>query len=203
MKEIAANIWNAWNEQGGPKYPHEKVVQFCFRNYPQDQRGNVRALDLGCGSGVHVVFLAAEGFKTTGTDISEVGIANAKRKLNALGLDAVLRTAGADEMDFPPGSFDLVICVGVYDCVGPAVAKSSVGKLLDVLSLGARGLFLFASDQDFRVKGENSLGVHGYNREEVDEIFSRAFARVWIDRYITTYQGGTSEQNDWLITVQR
>jgi SAM-dependent methyltransferase len=203
MKRIAANIWNAWNEPGGPKYPHEKVVQFCFRNYPEAQRGNVRALDLGCGSGVHVVFLATEGFRTTGVDISEIGIANAQRKLNGFGLEAVLRTAGVDELDFPPESFDLVICVGVYDCAGMAIAKSSIGKLLNILSPGAHGLFLFASNRDFRVKGENPLGLHGYKRDEVDEMFSCSFTRVWIDRYITTYQGGTSEQNDWLITVQR
>jgi SAM-dependent methyltransferase len=203
MKKIAASLWNAWNEQDGPKYPHEKVVQFCFRNYRQDQRGNVRALDLGCGSGVHVVFLATEGFKTTGVDISEVGIANAKRKVDTLGLEAALCIGRADEIDFPDRSFDLVTCIGLYDCTGPAVAKSSVGRLLDVLSLGGRGIFLFASDRDFRVKNENSLGLYGYNREEIDEMFSCGFARVWVDRYITTYQGGTSQQNDWLITVHR
>jgi cyclopropane fatty-acyl-phospholipid synthase-like methyltransferase len=203
MKKMAASIWDAWNEQGGPKYPHEKVVQFCFRNYPQDQRGNVQALDLGCGTGVHVVFLTTEGFRTTGVDISEVGIAKAKKKLSAFGLEAAFCTAGVDEIDFPHSSFNLVICVGVYDCTGPAVAKTSVGKLLDVLSLGARGLFVFASDRDFRVNTENPLGLHGYKRGEVEEIFSCGFARVWIDRYVTTYQGGTSEQNDWLVTIQR
>lgn len=28
------DIWNEWNSSSGPKYPHEKVIQFCFRNYP-------------------------------------------------------------------------------------------------------------------------------------------------------------------------
>jgi cyclopropane fatty-acyl-phospholipid synthase-like methyltransferase len=198
-----ANIWDAWNEQGGPRYPHEKVVQFCFRNYPRDQRSCVRALDVGCGSGVHVVFLASEGFQTTGVDISNVGISNVQQKLNVLGLKASLRVEGADTLDFLSSSFDLVICVGVYDCTGPVIASASVERLRQVLSRSGRGLFLFASDRDFRIKRENPLGLHGYTRREVEDLFESGFARVWIDHYITTYEGGQLEQNDWLVTVER
>ena len=199
----SANVWDAWNEHGGPKYPHEKVIQFCFRNYPRDQRSCVRALDVGCGSGVHVVFLASEGFQTTGIDISNVGISNVHQRVNSLGLKASLRTEGADTLDFLSSSFDLVVCVGVYDCTGPVVAKASVERLRQVLSRGGRGIFLFASDRDFRVQGENTLGLHGYTRREVEDMFGYGFARVWIDHYITTYEAGRLEQNDWLVTLEK
>jgi cyclopropane fatty-acyl-phospholipid synthase-like methyltransferase len=200
---MSPKLWDVWNEKGGPKYPHEKIVQFCFRNYAPNERGRIRALDLGCGSGVHVVFLASEGFQTAGIDISNVGISNVQQRLNALGLKASLRVEGAATLDFPPSSFDLVVCVGVYDCTGPVIAKASVERLRQVLSPGGRGLFLFASDRDFRIKGENHFGLHGYTRREVEDIFTNRFARVWIDQYITTYQGGTTEQNDWLVSIQR
>ena len=200
---MSANLWDAWNEQGGPKYPHEKVVQFCFRNFRPDQRARVRALDVGCGSGVHVVFLASEGFQTTGIDISAVGISNVQDRLNALGLKASLRIEGAETLDFLSNSFDLVVCFGVYDCTGPVIARASVERLRQVLSHGGLGLFLFASDCDFRIKGENLLGLHGYTRREVEDIFMHGFARVWIDKYITTYRGGQWEQNDWLVTLER
>src|SRR2546426_7636787 len=62
MAEVHTDIWNTWNASGGPKYPHEKVIQYCFRNFPPEQRSSVRALDVGCGGGVHTAFLAAEGF---------------------------------------------------------------------------------------------------------------------------------------------
>jgi len=200
---MATNIWDVWNEGGGPKYPHEKVIQFCFRNYPPDQRKNVRALDLGCGSGVHTVFLATEGFQVTGIDISKVGIENTRRKLNALGLKALLRVDSADVLDFPCESFDLVICIGVYDCTGPAVAKASVQRLADVLASGGRGLFVFASDRDFRANGEKFCPLYGYTRSRMSKIFAQGFAKIWIDRYITTYQGGQIEQNDWLIKLKK
>jgi cyclopropane fatty-acyl-phospholipid synthase-like methyltransferase len=203
VTKTSANLWDAWNEQGGPKYPHEKVVQFCFRNFRPDQRPCVRALDVGCGSGVHVVFLASEGFQTTGVDISAVGISNAQQRLNALGLKASLRIEGAETLDFLSSSFDLVVCVGVYDCTGPVIAKASVERLRQVLSPGGCGLFLFASDRDFRIKGENPFGLHGYTRDEVEDIFTNGFARVWIDLYITTYEGAQFQQNDWLVTLKR
>lgn len=197
------DIWNRWNEGGGPKYPHEKVVQFCFRNFPQDRRTSLRALDVGCGSGVHTVFLAHEGFKVTATDISEVGIANTKHAIESRGLGAVLRVESADRLADPPETFDLIVCVSVYDSAGPVVAKRSVGRLQQALVRGGRGLFLFASDRDFRIQQENRLGLYGYSRGEVDELFAAGFSQVWVDRYITTYHGQEYEQNDWLVTLVR
>ena len=195
--------WDDWNEQGGPKYPHEKVIQFCFRKYAPEQRAKTRVLDLGCGSGVHVVFLASEGFQVTGTDKSPVGIENTKRKLLSLNLSADLRVEDAAVVEFPPGSFDLVISVGVYDSAGPAVSAASVRRVRQVLKPGGRGFFMFASDRDFQTGSDNPYGLYGYTRSEVEALFAVDFAEVCLDRYITTYEGGRIEQNDWLVTVQR
>jgi len=196
--------WDAWNAQGGPKYPHEKVIQFCFRNYKPEARQNVRALDLGCGSGVHTLFLVSEGFNVTGVDPSESGIANTRRLLEGRQLVADLLRVGAEAIDFPPESFELIICIGVIDAVGPKLARKAMTRLAGILAKGGRGLFLFASDRDFRIGVEHPFGVqlHGYTRKEVDDLFAETFAEVWIDHYITTYQGGRSEQNDWLVTVR-
>lgn len=196
--------WDAWNTQGGPKYPHEKVIQFCFRNFPPTLRAGVRVLDLGCGSGVHTAFLAAEGFTVTGVDPSKAGIANTRQRLAALGLDATLQIQRAEALDFPADSFDLVICVGVFDAAGPENARAAVGKLSEILAPGAQGMFLFASDRDFRVGVEHPFGliIHGYPQDEVERMFAGSFKQVWIDRYITTYERGRYEQNDWLVTIR-
>lgn len=194
--------WNSWNQSGGPQYPHEKVVQFVFRNFCSEVRSQTRVLDLGCGSGVHCVFLAKEGFQVTGTDLSEIGISNTQQKLEILNLKAELRIEAADELSFPPNSFDSVICMSVYDCAGPHVAQASIHKLNTLLAKGGRGLFLFASDRDFRVQ-DPQIGLYGYSPEEVEALFKDHFSKVWIDRYITTYKSGAIEQNDWLITVEQ
>ncbi|MGD9681661.1 MAG: hypothetical protein AB7W16_10790, partial [Candidatus Obscuribacterales bacterium] len=61
----------------------------------------------------------------------------------------------------------------------------------------------FASDKDFRITEgmDESLGLYGYSREEVDELFAGCFVKVDVDRYITTFGGGKMEQNEWLVTV--
>jgi cyclopropane fatty-acyl-phospholipid synthase-like methyltransferase len=195
--------WNAWHKDAEPKYPQEKVIQFCFRHFPPKDRPETRALDLGCGSGVHTVFMASEGFQVTGTDVSPVGVANTRRKLDALGLHAELRVEGIDVIDFPPNSFDLVVCYEVLEAAGPALARASLHRLLQVLKPGGRGLFVFTSDRDYRITPEFPFKLHGYTRDEVEEMFREGFVRVWIDRYISTYEGGKYELNDWLVTLQR
>jgi cyclopropane fatty-acyl-phospholipid synthase-like methyltransferase len=200
---MSVEIWDQWNSGGGTNYPQEKVVQFCFRNYPaRADREQARALDLGCGSGVHTAFLAIEGFRVTGTDRSAMGVENTRRRIRELGLEADLRVEGADVLDFPDSSFDLVLCIGVYDSAGPTVARRSVERLRHVMSPSARGLFLFSSDRDSSLQGENPWRFHGFTRAEVEDLFT-GFAQVWIDRYITTYEGGRIEQNEWIVTVRR
>ena len=201
---LSANRWDFWNELGGPKYPYEKVVQFCFRNYPSyEQRKDTKVLDLGCGSGVNCLFLAKEGFQVTGTDISEVGITNTQHKLDELHLQADLRVEGADLLNFPENFFNLVICVGVYDCTGPDVAKASIQRIACILANEGKGIFIFASDRDFRIQREKLFELYGYSKEEVENIFLDRFSKVYIDRYITTYESQKLEQNEWLITVEK
>ena len=197
------DIWEDWNRQGGPKYPHEKVIQFCFRNFPRrENRSGKTALDLGCGGGVHAVFLAEEGFSVTGVDFSSEAIRTTRAKLDGLGLDAVLDTQRLENLELPEASFDLVISVSVLEAAGPQSAAVGLSRLPALLRPGALGLFLFAAAGDFRIQGANESQLHGYDRAEVEALFSTGFPRVWIDEYITTYRGGEWRQHDWLVTIQ-
>jgi cyclopropane fatty-acyl-phospholipid synthase-like methyltransferase len=53
-------------------------------------RGARRVLDLGCGAGRHLVYLAREGFEMHGMDIAENGLAHAQRWLESESLAAEL-----------------------------------------------------------------------------------------------------------------
>ena len=194
-------VWERWNSDGGPRYPNEKVVQFCFRNYPGGCRLRTHALDLGCGSGVHAVFLAREGFRVTAVDFSETGVANTREKLAAQNLTAEVRCSSLFALDFPERTFDLVLCIGVIETMPPDSSARALSRLRPLLRAGARGLFLFAAADDFRVATVGTDGLHGYTRPEVEEIFLPHFERLWIDEYMTTYEGGRVVQRDWLVTV--
>jgi SAM-dependent methyltransferase len=68
-----------------------------------------RALDLACGEGRNAVWLAARGWRVTGIDFSEVGLAKARRLAETRGVRA--RWIAADLLDYTPEprAFDLVL----------------------------------------------------------------------------------------------
>ena len=196
-------LWDGWNIAGGPRYPHEKMVQFTFRAFPPERRAGARALDLGCGTGVHSVFLAENGFSVVAVDISPVAVETTRRRLYEAGLTADLTVSSIDAIDVPAASLDLVICAGVLDSTGPEVARRALRLVARAMAPRARGAFLFAAEGDFRVLGENPYGLHGYREDEVLGLFADGFSEVLVDRTLTTYGGGREEQRDWLVTVTR
>jgi SAM-dependent methyltransferase len=197
------SLWDEWSAKGGPRYPHEKVVQFTFRAFPPERRSGARALDLGCGTGAHSVFLAENGFSVTAVDISPVAVETTRRRLAAAGLKADLVVASIDEVDLAARSLDLVICSGVLDSTGPEIARRALELLSTAMAPRARGAFMFAAQGDFRVLGKNPYGLHGYGEGEVRNLFADGFSEVLLDRTLTTYGGGREEQRDWLVTVTR
>jgi SAM-dependent methyltransferase len=73
-----------------------------------------RALDLGCGTGTNVRYLAEHGWQATGVDFVPAAIAKARRRLRSLPVD--LRVADVTrlgELDFP-GLFDLALDMGCF-----------------------------------------------------------------------------------------
>ena len=65
------------------KYPAEDLIRFIARNfYRASNRNNVRILEVGCGPGANLWFLAREGFSVYGVDGSETAIRLAKQRLD-------------------------------------------------------------------------------------------------------------------------
>ena len=70
--------------------------------------GSSHVLDIGCGCGIPVARqLTAAGHQVTGIDISDIQIERARQ----LAPGATFIRADATELDFPPGSFNAVICL--------------------------------------------------------------------------------------------
>lgn len=205
MDTNATSQWDQWNETGGPRYPHEKVVQFLFRRFPDRARRNgLRVLDLGCGSGVHTVFLAREGFEAHGSDISPVGVRNTDARLTEAGCNATVSVGSVEAIAYPDNHFDALFSIGVLECAGLALFVGALAEVVRVLKPGAPALLCFASDLDFRLRDGNALGLHGFTDAEILQaaVNVRGLVSVfWMDRYITTYENKRIEQNDHLVTL--
>ena len=67
------------------------------------------ALDVGCGTGFLSLEMAARGHRVSGIDFAPAMLAAAQRKAAAQRLSVHFEEGDAEQLPFPPGSFDLVI----------------------------------------------------------------------------------------------
>ena len=78
-----------------------------------------RAVDLGCGTGANVVYLAEQGFDATGIDFSPVALDQARKRAADAGVThATTWIQGdllADRIDGTAGPYDLLLDFGVLD----------------------------------------------------------------------------------------
>jgi ubiquinone/menaquinone biosynthesis C-methylase UbiE len=202
MLQLEKEKWEQWNKNGGPAYPHEKLIQFMFRNYPKETRPNVKVLDLGCGSGANTVFLCKENFKVCGTDISDAGINNTRSKLDANSLKPEsLKVEPISTISYPDNYFDCIVSIGVFDAAGKSETIQAIKEVYRVLKNSGKGLFIFASNEDFRIKNK-ILDLYGYNFDELNDMFRTAsFEKIWIDSYKTSYENNSYIQSDFIVTV--
>lgn len=92
--------------RGDDDTPHEYDRWLADLRDRLPERGQI--LDIGCGCGIPVArHLTAAGHQVTGIDISDIQVERARRLVPG----ATFIRADATEMNFPPGSFDAVICL--------------------------------------------------------------------------------------------
>lgn len=66
------------------------------------------ALDIACGEGRNSLFLAQHGFRVTGLDISDIGLAKGISRANELGVEIDFRKVDLDD-EIIEGSYDLIL----------------------------------------------------------------------------------------------
>ncbi len=76
-----------------------------------------RLLDVGCGTGRYLAWLAQMGLDCFGADISPDMLAVARQRLQAAGLPARLAIADAHHLPFASDSFDIAIAVTTLEFV--------------------------------------------------------------------------------------
>src|SRR5437016_5148901 len=92
-----------------PRAPYDTVASFVYRHAPKRSRNTVRILEIGCGAGNNVWFLASEGFAVAGTDGSPAAIEYAQQRLRESGFEADVRVAAFPLLPFEDESFDLCV----------------------------------------------------------------------------------------------
>ena len=100
-----------------------------------------RALDLGCGTGANLRYLARHGFEATGIDFSRVALRVARQRAAAEAPGTVIRFVEGDltapAVPGVEGPFDLLVDYGTLDDLDPAGRRAMASLVSSLARPGA------------------------------------------------------------------
>lgn len=138
-------VWEkVYRERAWGRYPGEDVVRFAMGHYGGAQRrADVRVLEVGCGSGANLWFLAREGFATHGLERSETAVRLCQQRLDAecpgwREAGGEVRVGDLLRLPYADASFDAVIDVVAICYSGFAEAQQAYAELARVTRPGGR-----------------------------------------------------------------
>ena len=164
--------WDLAYRSGAPwdfGSPPDELVELVEGGYLKPSR----ALDIGCGTGSSVTYLASKGFDAHGLDISKVAIGRALVKARDLGVKCGFRV-----MDFLDGEavsrfsmvFDVVLDLGCFHSLSAQERlkyEESLGRVSKRGSLYLLWCFLRGSRW--------SYGPPGVDQDEAESTLSKRF----------------------------
>jgi SAM-dependent methyltransferase len=189
-----------------------RTVAYYFRSrYQPDQLRKLRFLEMGCGAGPNLQWLAGKGVRVSGVDISATALGLAHKTLGHAGLaDRVDRLveASVGQVPFEDGHFDGIVEACVFQHLPRDVRLAAFAEVKRLLKPG--GLFvgymlesghtlyqakraeelpddpgtLLLQDGSSKVHLSNLGLCHFYRRGELEELLA-GFATV--DPCLTTY----------------
>ena len=192
----------AWDEsyQGSPAPWDIGRPQAPFVRLVESGLLSGRVLDVGCGTGEHVLLAAAHGADAMGVDLSGLAIEKAKAKAAERGLTARFEAADALHLERLGERFGTVIDSGLFHVFDDADRPRYVTSLAAVVEPGGTYYMMCFSD--------SQPGVWGPRRVREEEIRA-AFADGWQIVSLTRDQFSVNPIQDttvtqaWLAVIRR
>ncbi len=142
-----ATAYENWYETDGRRADllEKRLLQRLFRRFPEAST----VLEVGCGTGHFTRWMASEGYRSIGADISPVMLAEARR----LGTRTCIE-ADAGRLPFRTGSFDLVSLITALEFIERPVLVAR-----EAFRVARRGLILGCINRHSRLG--RRLGARG------------------------------------------
>ncbi|MFQ6015858.1 MAG: class I SAM-dependent methyltransferase, partial [Anaerolineae bacterium] len=141
------------------------------------------AIDLGCGTGTNVIYLAQHGFQAVGVDISSQAVAKARSKAQQASVAARFHVGDVTRLGEPhgppvEGPFDLALDMGCLHSLKADRRLSYASALAQITRPGAVYLlYAFKPGQ----RGYLFGGPPGISPQEVEAILTDAFRLVKVE----------------------
>jgi SAM-dependent methyltransferase len=129
--DLMYRTWAPWDAVG----VRQDLVALLDRGVVDPGR-HPRSIDLGCGTGANVVYLAQQGFESWGVDFSKAAIGKGRRRARHAGVEArfVVGDLTLPSIDGVDGPFDLLIDFGTLDDLTGEARR----KMADTITLLSR-----------------------------------------------------------------
>lgn len=207
-----------------PKYPSETVVQYVFRNF--ERCGSEKVLDLGCGAGKHIFFMAAEGIIPYGLDYSSEGVTYTQNMLQEQGIgkySSNIKEGSMTEIPFENEMFDGIICYGALCYLCYKDIERTICEMERVLKPGGKFMCVVRSTDDYRCQeencketeepntfyievedkskcahSENGMILHFFTEQEITTLFKN-FVEISIDKITESHNNGKFSDSNYII----
>lgn len=103
-------------------------------------------LDIGCGLGDNAIYLAKNGYKVTGLDISPTALTTARQRADDAGVEVIFAVADSTKLDGYTEAFDTVIDSGLFHSLDDDGRRSYVSAVHRASRPGATLLLSCFSD---------------------------------------------------------
>jgi SAM-dependent methyltransferase len=210
----------AWGQ-----YPPEELIRFTANHFHKvPNRSDVRILEIGCGTGANIWYLAREGFSVYGLDGSRSAILKANEKLKNERLVANLLEGDIIHSSqlYPSVSFDAVIDVAciqhnrLMDAGGTIKINIILDQIVTLLKPSGRffgmlvaegswgdglgeeveaGTFVNISEGPYQ-----GMGVtHFFSQNEISRFFGERFADLKVEYALRSYSNQEKVVKHWIV----
>ncbi len=113
VRWLRFNMWYFGRPPWDTMVTPPELVEFAQQARPG------AALDLGCGTGTNMAYLARLGWRVQGVDFALKAVESARRRLTAEHLPGIATVGDVTRLDGVRGPFDLVLDIGCYHSIEP------------------------------------------------------------------------------------
>jgi SAM-dependent methyltransferase len=173
--------------------------QPAFQELAESGAFTGRILDVGCGTGEHVLMTAALGLDSTGVDFAAKAVAAAEARARQRHLEARFLVLDALELESLGEQFDTVLDCGLFHVLEDDDRPRFVAALRAVMLAGGRYFMLCFSERE-----PGTFGPRRIRADEIRSTFSNGIEIEAIEPALlevtTDHPGG---RQAWLALVRR
>jgi SAM-dependent methyltransferase len=144
-----------------------------------------RVLDIGCGAGTNVLWLARRGFRATGVDVAPAAIRVARSRSSASGTSATFELGEATRLPFPRARFGTTLDFGCFHTLPFHLREPYAEEVARVLRPGGSFLLSWIGREETRRYGP----AHRPSLAEVTNVFESRFLFSSVEFHGSNHRG--------------